>query len=55
MAAKIDDVFTIFISHKQDDHALAVEVKKALDPTPVARFTLIPSSLRVVTWWVLPP
>src|ERR1700733_1526955 len=31
MAAKIEDVFTIFISHKQDDHSLAVEVKKALE------------------------
>ena len=29
--AKTDDVFTVFISHKQDDHALAVEVKKALE------------------------
>ena len=29
--AKIDDVFMVFISHKQDDHALAVEVKKALE------------------------
>src|SRR5262245_27373289 len=29
--AKIDDVFTVFISHKHDDHALAVEVKKALE------------------------
>jgi TIR domain len=28
---KTDDVFTVFISHKQDDHALAVEVKKALE------------------------
>jgi hypothetical protein len=28
--AKTDDVFTVFISHKHDDHALAVEVKKAL-------------------------
>ncbi|MFZ0255469.1 MAG: toll/interleukin-1 receptor domain-containing protein [Gammaproteobacteria bacterium] len=26
-----DDVFTIFISHKHDDHALAVEVKKAME------------------------
>jgi hypothetical protein len=26
-----DDVFTVFISHKQDDHALAVEVKKAME------------------------
>ena len=26
-----DDVFTVFISHKHDDHALAVEVKKALE------------------------
>ena len=29
--AKTDDVFTVFISHKHDDHALAVEVKKALE------------------------
>jgi hypothetical protein len=29
--AKADDVFTVFISHKQEDHALAVEVKKALE------------------------
>ena len=29
--AKADDVFTVFISHKHDDHALAVEVKKALE------------------------
>jgi TIR domain len=29
--AKIDDVFTVFISHKQEDHALAVEVKEALE------------------------
>jgi hypothetical protein len=29
--ANIDDVFTVFISHKQDDHALAVEVKKAIE------------------------
>ena len=29
--AHINDVFTVFISHKQDDHALAVEVKKALE------------------------
>jgi TIR domain-containing protein len=29
--ANIDDVFTVFISHKQDDHALAVEVKKVLE------------------------
>jgi hypothetical protein len=28
---KTDDVFTVFISHKQDDHALAVVVKKALE------------------------
>jgi hypothetical protein len=28
---KTDDVFTVFISHKQDDHALVVEVKKALE------------------------
>ena len=28
---KTDDVFTVFISHKHDDHALAVEVKKALE------------------------
>ena len=26
-----NDVFTVFISHKQDDHALAVEVKKAME------------------------
>lgn len=26
-----DDVFTVFISHKHDDHALAVEVKKAME------------------------
>ena len=29
--AKTDDLFTVFISHKHDDHALAVEVKKALE------------------------
>ena len=29
--AKSDDVFTVFISHKHDDHELAVEVKKALE------------------------
>src|SRR5262245_66676094 len=29
--ANIDNVFTVFISHKHDDHALAVEVKKALE------------------------
>jgi len=29
--AKADDVFTVFISHKHEDHALAVEVKKALE------------------------
>src|SRR5262245_23830916 len=29
--AKTDDVFTVFISHKHDDHALAVEVGKALE------------------------
>ncbi|MGA7454742.1 MAG: toll/interleukin-1 receptor domain-containing protein [Rhodoplanes sp.] len=29
--AKTDDVFTVFISHKHDDHALAVEVKKTLE------------------------
>jgi predicted Zn-dependent protease len=29
--AKADDVFTVFISHKLEDHALAVEVKKALE------------------------
>jgi TIR domain len=29
--ADIDDTFMVFISHKQDDHALAVEVKKALE------------------------
>jgi metal-dependent hydrolase (beta-lactamase superfamily II) len=29
--AKTDDVFTVFISHKHDDHALAVEVKIALE------------------------
>jgi TIR domain len=29
--AKTNDVFMVFISHKQDDHALAVEVKKALE------------------------
>jgi hypothetical protein len=29
--AKTDDTFMVFISHKQDDHALAVEVKKALE------------------------
>src|SRR6476620_9089848 len=29
--AKTDDVFTVFISHKHEDHALAVEVKKALE------------------------
>jgi hypothetical protein len=29
--AETDDVFTVFISHKHDDHALAVEVKKALE------------------------
>ena len=28
---KTDDVFTVFISHKHEDHALAVEVKKALE------------------------
>jgi len=26
-----DDVFTVFISHKHDDHALAVEVKRAME------------------------
>jgi hypothetical protein len=26
-----DDKFTVFISHKHDDHALAVEVKKAME------------------------
>jgi len=26
-----DNVFTVFISHKHDDHALAVEVKKAME------------------------
>ena len=26
-----DDVFTVFISHKHEDHALAVEVKKAIE------------------------
>src|SRR5262249_525131 len=26
-----DDVFTVFISHKHADHALAVEVKKAME------------------------
>ena len=26
-----DDMFTVFISHKHDDHALAVEVKKAME------------------------
>ena len=26
-----DDVFTVFISHKHDDHALAVEVKNAME------------------------
>jgi hypothetical protein len=26
-----DDVFTVFISHKQEDHALAVEVKNAIE------------------------
>lgn len=29
--AKIGDVFTVFVSHKHADHALAVEVKKALE------------------------
>jgi hypothetical protein len=29
--ARIDDVFKVFISHKQDDHTLAVEVKKAVE------------------------
>ena len=29
--AKPDDVFTVFISHKHDDHELAVEVKRALE------------------------
>jgi hypothetical protein len=29
--AKTDDTFMVFISHKQDDHSLAVEVKKALE------------------------
>jgi hypothetical protein len=29
--AKADDVFTVFISHKQEDHALAVEVKNILE------------------------
>jgi len=32
--AKADEVFTVFISHKQEDHALAVEVKKALEGSP---------------------
>jgi hypothetical protein len=31
MVGKTDDVFTVFISHKHEDHALAVEVKKALE------------------------
>src|SRR5882757_7476501 len=31
MVAKTDDAFMVFISHKQDDHALAAEVKKALE------------------------
>lgn len=26
-----DEVFTVFISHKQDDHALAIEVKNAME------------------------
>jgi len=26
-----DDMFTVFISHKHDDHALAIEVKKAME------------------------
>ncbi len=30
MVAYHDDAFQVFISHKQDDHALAVQVKKAL-------------------------
>jgi hypothetical protein len=29
--ANTDDVFKVFISHKHEDHALAVEVKKALE------------------------
>ena len=29
--APSDDVFTVFISHKHDDHALAVEVKNAME------------------------
>jgi hypothetical protein len=29
--ANTDDIFKVFISHKQDDHALAVEVKNALE------------------------
>ena len=29
--ARTDDVFTVFISHKHEDHALALEVKKALE------------------------
>jgi hypothetical protein len=29
--AKTDDVFMVFIRHKQDDHTLAVEVKRALE------------------------
>jgi hypothetical protein len=37
--AKTDDVFTVFISHKHEDHALAVEVKKALEG--LARANLI--------------
>ena len=40
--AKTDDVFTVFISHKHDDHALALEVKKALQglagPKPIDCF-----------------
>jgi TIR domain len=39
---KTDDVFTVFISHKHDDHALALEVKKALQglagPKPIDCF-----------------
>jgi hypothetical protein len=31
VAANVDDVFMVFISHKQDDHALAVEVKRVLE------------------------
>jgi hypothetical protein len=32
MVAKTDsNIFTVFISHKEDDHSLAIEVKKVLE------------------------